>query len=105
MSEQEWLDIFGDNLRDILIEKHMSQEDLARICGVTQAAVSGYIHKRKMPGIKTILNMSYALNINLYDLIDFGEPIELSPRVTSKIGYSKPEHRINWDEFEDLEDY
>lgn len=105
MSEQEWLNIFGDNLRDILKEQNMSQDELADACGLSKGLVSQYIHKRKMPSIKTLINMSYVLNIRLDEFADFGEPIELYPRDKRQSRRREPEHRINWDEFEDLEDY
>lgn len=76
MSEQEWLDIFGDNLRGILEEYRLSQIDLAEEIGVSEAAISSYINKKKMPGIKVILNMCYSLGIDLDDLMDFGSPID-----------------------------
>lgn len=104
MSEQEWLKIFGDNLRDILKEQKMSQDEFADACGLSKGLISQYIHKRKMPSIKTLINMSYVLNMRLDEFADFGEPIELYPRDRRKEKYMQSQHRINWDEFEDLED-
>ena len=105
MSEQEWLNIFADNLRDILKEQNMSQDEFADACGLSKGLVSQYIHKRKMPSIKTLINMSYVLNMRLDEFADFGEPIELYPRDRYKEKYIQSQHRINWDEFEDLEEY
>ena len=66
MSEQEWLDIFADNLLDMLNEANMTQRDLADETGLSEAAISQYIHKRKIPGVRAIINISYALNYYLY---------------------------------------
>lgn len=71
MTESEWLDIFGDNLVDMLTEAGMSQRDLADETGLSEATISYYINKRKMPGIKAIVNIAYALNCSIDDLIDF----------------------------------
>lgn len=75
MTEQEWLDIFGDNLRDILIETGYSQRDLAETTGLSEATISAYIHKRKIPGIRALINISYELGISLDELMDFDDRI------------------------------
>lgn len=76
MSEIEWLDIFGDNLNDMLQEARMTQRELADESGLSEATVSGYIHKKKIPGLKAIINMAYALNCPTDELIDFGDRID-----------------------------
>ena len=75
MTEVEWIDIFANNLRDILKDRKMSQKELANEIWVSEATVSRYINKQRMPSIKHILEISYALNIDVNELIDFGEPI------------------------------
>lgn len=76
MSELEWLDIFGDNLRGIIDEYGITQSELAEDIGVSEAAISNYIHKKKMPSIKTIINMAYALDMDIDELIDFDDTID-----------------------------
>ena len=76
MSEVEWIETFGDNLIDILKEEGMSQQELADECGVAKSVISSYIHKTRMPSLKTIINMAYALNTSIDVLVDFGERIE-----------------------------
>lgn len=75
MSELEWLNIFGDNLVNMLDDARMSQRDLADETGLSEGTISNYIHKRQIPGIKAIINISYALDCDLNDLIDFGDII------------------------------
>lgn len=75
MSEQQWLDIFGDNLRDILIEQGYTQKDLAEAIGVTEATISRYIRKQRIPTIKNLINMSMELGIDLEEFANFGERI------------------------------
>lgn len=75
MSEQEWLDIFGDNLRDILIETGYSQKDLAETTGLSEGAISSYINKKRMPCIRALINISYELGISLDELMDFDDRI------------------------------
>lgn len=75
MSELEWLDIFGDNLVSLLREAKMTRRELADAIGVSEAMVSYYINKRKMPSFKILIRMAYAFGISLDELADFGEPV------------------------------
>lgn len=76
MSEMEWMDIFGDNLVDLLKEARMTQRDLADATGVTEAAISNYINKRRMPTVKALINISEALDISLDEFMFFGDTID-----------------------------
>lgn len=75
MSEIEWMDIFGDNLRDILKEQNMSRRELAQVLGISEATVSRYINKKQMPTMEVIVNMAYELSISIDELIDFGDRV------------------------------
>lgn len=76
MSEMEWMDIFGDNLVDLLKEARMTQHELAETAGLTDAAISNYINKRRMPNVKALINISEALDISLDELMFFGDTID-----------------------------
>ena len=76
MTELEWLDIFGDNLQDILKDQNVSQRELANKTGLSESSISNYIKKRRVPSLKALINISYALNFDISDLIDFGEIIK-----------------------------
>ena len=76
MSELDWLDIFAGNLRDMLIDANMSQRELADASGLAESTISSYINKQKIPSLKAIINISYALDCDVIELIDFGETIE-----------------------------
>lgn len=76
MTEHEWIDIFGSNLESMMAEYGWTQRELAEATGLTQATISNYIHKRRMPTIKAIINLSYVLGCDLYDLIDFGDRLD-----------------------------
>lgn len=75
MNEQDWLDIFGDNLKDMLREANMSQKELAYDTGLSEPSISAYLNGRKMPGVKALINIAYSLDCDLNDLMDFGERI------------------------------
>lgn len=76
MSEVEWMDIFGDNLVDLLKEARMTQQELADATGLTKSAISNYINKRRMPNVRALINISEALDISLDELMFFGDTIE-----------------------------
>ena len=77
MSEYEWMNIFGDNLSDLLKEWGGTQEDLANCVGASQSVISSYINKERIPSLKNTLNMSYEFGLTLDEFIDFfGEMIE-----------------------------
>lgn len=75
MSELEWLDIFAGNLAEILWEIGMTQKELAELTGLSEGTISNYLNRRQLPGVKAIVNIGYALNIDLNELIDFGDRI------------------------------
>lgn len=75
MTEKEWLDIFAHNLVDMLQDARMTQRELADETGLSEGTISAYINGRKMPGIRAIVNIGYALDCDLNDLIDFGDRI------------------------------
>ena len=76
MSEYEWLCIFADNLKEMMDEAGISQSELAEATGLSISTINRYLSKQRLPGIKAILNISYELDCDLYDLIDFGSRIE-----------------------------
>lgn len=77
MSEAEWLRIFSRNLISILSETRNSQKDLAELSGLSSATISKYVNGTQMPTVRAIVNISYALHLDINDLIDFGDRIEL----------------------------
>lgn len=75
MTQEEWKNIFGDNLSVILREKKMTQSQLAKESGVSMGMISDYINKRSVPGIFAAINIAYALDMELNDLIDYGDRV------------------------------
>lgn len=75
MSEVEWMEIFAGNLKSILEEQNMSQAELAEAACLSESAISNYINCKKMPSIRSILNISYATDVLVDELIDFGGPL------------------------------
>ena len=75
MSEVEFMDIFGDNLRDLMEEVGVGQNELAREIGVDNSTISYYINKKRMPTLRTFVNICIALECNMDDLVPMYEYI------------------------------
>lgn len=76
MSEQEWLNIFGDNLRDILREYGYSQREFSEATDISIPAINRYIMGQRIPNIRSFVNMSYELGIMFDEFMDFGYMID-----------------------------
>lgn len=77
MTEVEWLEEFGDNLFRLMYEAKMTQAELALATGLSKGTISKYLNKQHVPTVKAIINIAYALECEVSDLIDFGETIEI----------------------------
>lgn len=76
MTELEWMEIFSGNLRGLMKEQEYTQEELSENSGIPQSSISRYLKAERIPNAKAILNLSYALDCDVVDLIDFGDTIE-----------------------------
>ena len=76
MTELDWLDAFGDNLVYMMKSSNVTQRELSYFTGLSESAISSYINKRKIPGIKAIVNIADALECTVSELIDYGDRIE-----------------------------
>ena len=65
----------GQRIREWRLRREMSQAEVARIAGITQASLSNYENgKRDMP-LSTLLGVAGALNVSLGDLLDLPDVI------------------------------
>lgn len=69
ISEIEFICIFADNLSDIMDEVGISQRQLAKKAHITEAALSRYLNKQRMPNMRTFMNLCYALQCEYSDLL------------------------------------
>lgn len=76
MSEQEWIDIFANNLRDKLLEYGATQREFADDCGLAESTVSRYLKGQAAPSAFALVNMSYVLGCSVDELVDFGDRIK-----------------------------
>lgn len=65
----------GGRIREWRMERELSQAEVARHAGITQASLSNYENgKRDLP-LSTLLGVASALNVSLGDLLDTPETI------------------------------
>jgi transcriptional regulator with XRE-family HTH domain len=76
MTLQEWTENFGDNLAELIKDRKMSQRELSQASGVSIGSISAYLHYQSQPGIKAIINLADALDVDVSELIDFGDIID-----------------------------
>lgn len=69
ISEVEFICIFADNLSGIMDEVGISQRQLAKKAHITEAALSRYLNKQRMPNMRTFMNLCYALQCEYSDLL------------------------------------
>ena len=69
ISEVEFICIFADNLSNIMDEVGISQRQLAKKAHITEAALSRYLNKQRMPNMRTFMNLCYALQCEYSDLL------------------------------------
>lgn len=77
MTIDDWRKIFVGNVYKRLGELDMSQKELARLIGIHEVTVSGYLNRRYAPRADVINNMAKALKCSVSDLIEVDEYIDL----------------------------
>ena len=80
MSEVEWMKIFAGNLRSLMEESQMTQQELSRMTGISQGTISRYLNAQCMPSVNALVNIADAFPCaDINDLLYFYKPIEMKP--------------------------
>lgn len=65
----------GSRIREWRLRRELSQAEVARLAGITQASLSNYENgKRDLP-LTTLLGVARALNVSVGDLLDLPDVI------------------------------
>lgn len=75
MTELEVMRDFGFNLKAKLQEYQMTQKELSDETGISKPTISGYVNSTHMPSFKNVLNIAYALECDISELIEIEELI------------------------------
>ena len=69
MTEQDLLKEISFILRGNLLEKRMSQSELARRTGIERSLITRYVNGKCMPSLVNILNICFVLDVDIQDEI------------------------------------
>ena len=75
MTETQWMQCFSRKLRELMEYTNMTQLDLAIESGLSTAVISRYINCITMPKASALVNLAYAFNCSVDELVDFGSKI------------------------------
>ena len=75
MNELELMREFGRRLKYELDQRWMSQKELSLETGLSTSTISYYINGERMPTLKNVLNIAYAIDCSIEDLVVTGEHI------------------------------
>ena len=76
MTREDWMENFSENLQDILDERGVKQRELSDMTGIPTSTISAYINQAIMPSAEAVVKISYALDVEFNDLLDFGDTID-----------------------------
>ena len=69
ISEVEFIDIFADNLREVMKEVGITQAELADEAGINRSTISRYLNKQRLPDVVSLLNICFILECDVSDLV------------------------------------
>ena len=76
MTKQEWVLKFSDSLYGNMKFINMTPAQLAKKTGLSKSTIGRYLNGQREPSCVAVLKLANALDLNVEELIDFGEPIE-----------------------------
>lgn len=75
MTEERLAREIGNNLKSVMYEYGVTQKELSELTGISRSTISKYIYGDMVPTLKNILNIAYALECDITELVDADEPI------------------------------
>jgi transcriptional regulator with XRE-family HTH domain len=65
----KWQTVDGDRLRELREDRMLSQTELAKMAGITQAAISGFERGERKAQPRTVRRLAEALGVEPRDLV------------------------------------
>lgn len=75
MTEIEFMQEFGKNLKEELDVAGLSQKELSDETGISESTISYYIKGERAPSLKNVINIALALDCDIDDLTDVTDKI------------------------------
>ena len=69
MSEVELIDIFADNLRDLMQEVGINKSQLARETLTSRSTITRLLDKKQMPSLPTLINICHVCGVTLDEMV------------------------------------
>ncbi len=70
-SEKEYFVALGKRIKELRLQKKISQTEIAYICGFDKSNYNTIESGKRNPTLASLLKIAKALNISLTDLFDF----------------------------------
>lgn len=70
MTKEGLKQTIGVNIRDMLEEAGITQNELSEETGISRSTISHYINGDKLPNVNNLINIAYALDCEITDLLD-----------------------------------
>ena len=75
MSEMAWMKAFRQEVMYYMKQQNLNHRDLADRAGLSYSAVNQYLTEKRIPTLQAALRISYALKVDISELVDFGQII------------------------------
>ena len=85
----------NEKLKTLLTERHMSQKQLAKMTGLSEACISKYIKSDRIPCMRNLVKISRALNISITEFDTDLQEIDKNLMTYNQILISVKELRPN----------
>lgn len=72
ITEQEWLNHFANVVRSAMERRGYTNKLLAEKARLSESSISQYLNARQMPNLRAVINLAYALQLSVDDLMDAG---------------------------------
>lgn len=76
--------IIGERLRELREQKHLSQGQIEKRCGLLRCYISRVEHGHTIPSVETLEKMCRALEVPLYQLFYEGDDVPAPPKAIRK---------------------
>jgi transcriptional regulator with XRE-family HTH domain len=70
-NDKKWKREFGEKLKSILKEKHMTQTELGQKAKIGQPNIHYFISGRSMPSVREAIKIALALEVDFEELFGF----------------------------------
>ncbi len=80
-------DKIGTNIREARLNKRLSQEKLADLCGISNTTLSAYENSKKIPNLTTVAKIARSLDVSIERLYygDDAAPIASEPNEGKRV--------------------